>query len=246
MIDATGLGTLVVLALIDSTSFGTLLIPIWLLTASGRLRLGRMLVYLSTVALSYLALGIVLLLGAGAFLGAYGDILDSSAFLVGQLALGVALMVLSQLMDTKKARARSAERTANGGGRLLRWRGRIMSDAETGTGSVAALTVLALTAVAIEAASMLPYLAAIGIITAQGPGWPASGVLLLGYCLVMIAPALALTIGRLVAHHALERPLGRIERWLTKHATSTTAWIIGIVGFLLAAHAIFDLGWVGG
>lgn len=244
--DATGLGTLVVLALIDSTSFGTLLIPIWLLTAPGRLRLGRMLVYLSTVTLAYLALGIVLLLGAGAFLDAYGDILDSPAFLIGQLALGIALMVLSQLMDTKKARSRAAERSANGGGRLLRWRGRIMGDAETGTGSVAALTVLALTAVAIEAASMLPYLAAIGIITAQGPGWPASGVLLLGYCLVMIAPALALTIGRLVAHDALERPLGRIERWLTKHATSTTAWIIGIVGFLLAAHAIFDLGWVGG
>lgn len=62
----------------------------------------------------------------------------------------------------------------------------------------------------------------------------------------MIAPALALVIGRLVAHDVLERPLGRLERWLARHATSTTAWIIGIVGFLLAAHAVFGLGWVGG
>jgi Protein of unknown function (DUF2910). len=246
MIDATGLGTLVVLALIDSTSFGTLLIPIWLLTAPGRLRLGRVLVYLSTVTLAYLTLGIILLLGAGAFLNAYGDILDSPAFLIGQLLLGVALMVVSQLMDTKKARARAAERAANGGGRLLRWRARIMGEDGTGAGSTAALAALALTAVVIEAASMLPYLTAIGIITAQGPVWPASSVLLLGYCLVMIAPALALTIGRLIAHDALERPLARLDQWLTKHATSTTAWIIGIVGFLLAAHAVFDLGWFGG
>jgi hypothetical protein len=242
MIDVTALGTLVVLALIDSASFGTLLIPIWLLTAPGRLRLGRMLVYLGTVTLAYLALGIVLLLGAGAFLDAYGDVLDSSAFLVGQLLLGVALMVVSQLMDTKKARARAAER-AVGGGRLLRWRGRIMGEEGTHSGSAVALTGLALTAVAVEAASMLPYLAAIGIITAQGPGLSASGGLLAGYCLVMIAPALALTIGRLVAHDALERPLTRLDRWLTKHAQVTTAWVIGIIGFLLAVHAIFDLGW---
>jgi len=246
MIDATALGTLVVLSLIDSTSFGTLLIPIWLLTAPGRPRLGRMGVYLSAVALAYLALGIVLLLGAGAFLDAHGDVLDSSAFLVGQLIIGIALTVVSQLMDTKKARARAAERAVTGGGRLLRWRGRIMGEEGARSGSAVALAGIALTAVAVEAASMLPYLSAIGIITAQGPGWPASAVLLTGYCLVMSAPALALTIGRLVAHEALERPLARLERWLTEHAQATTAWIIGIIGFLLAVHAVFDLGWFGG
>ncbi|GGM49685.1 GAP family protein [Microbacterium saperdae] len=248
--DVTSLGTLVVLALIDSTSFGTLLIPIWLLTAPGRLRLGRMLVYLTAVTLAYFALGILLLLGAGAFLDAFSGIIGSPAFLIGQLIVGIALLIVSQLMDTEKARARSAERAANGGGRLVRWRGRIMSDSGSGEGSgggsAIALTGLAVTAVAVEAASMVPYLAAIGIITTQGPGWSASAVLLFGYCLVMIAPALVLTIGRLVAHDKLERPLGRIERWLTKHATSTTAWIIGIIGFLLAANAIYDLGWVGG
>jgi hypothetical protein len=246
MIDATALGTLVVLALIDSTSFGTLLIPIWLLTAPGRPRLGRMGVYLSTVTLAYLALGIATLLGAGALLDAYGDVLDSSAFLVGQLIIGIALTVVSQLMDTKKARARAADRAATGGGRLLRWRGRILGEEGTHRGSAVALAGLALTAVAVEAASMLPYLAAIGIITAQGPGWPTSAVLLTGYCLVMIAPALALTIGRLVAHDALERLLTRLDRWLTEHAQVTTAWIIGIIGFLLAVHAVFDLGWFGG
>ena len=44
------LGSLAVLALIDSTSFGTLLIPTWLLMHPGRVRAMRMLVFLGTVA----------------------------------------------------------------------------------------------------------------------------------------------------------------------------------------------------
>ena len=49
--------SLAALALIDSTSFGTLLIPIWLLLAPGRVRAGRMLVYLGTIAVFYFAVG---------------------------------------------------------------------------------------------------------------------------------------------------------------------------------------------
>ena len=59
-------GVLAVLALIDSTSFGTLLIPIWLMLAPGRLRPGRMLLYLGTIYGFYLILGILLALGASA------------------------------------------------------------------------------------------------------------------------------------------------------------------------------------
>jgi hypothetical protein len=244
MIDPASLGSLVVLALVDSGSFGTLLIPIWLLAAPGRLRIGRLLVYLGTVTTAYFALGVVLLLGASALANAYRDLIVSDGFLLAQLALGAALLIVSQLMDTKKARARAAERAATGGGRLLGWRGRIMND-EPRAGSSAALVGLALTAVAIEAASMLPYLAGIGIITAKGPGWPGSIVILIGYCVVMISPALVLLVLRLVAASALETRLRKMDSWLTRHAQATTAWVIGIVGFLLAARAIYDLGWFG-
>ena len=71
------LGGLVVLALIDSTSFGTLLIPIWLLMSPGRVRVGRLLAYLGTVAAFYFAVGAVIALGAGAFLDTFGDALSS-------------------------------------------------------------------------------------------------------------------------------------------------------------------------
>lgn len=244
MMDLTALAPLVVLALVDSGSFGTLLIPIWLLAAPGKLRVGRLLIYLGTVTAAYFVLGLILLAGASVLANAYRDALASDGFLIAQFVLGVVLLVVSQLMDTKKARAKAAEHAASGGGRLLGWRSRIMSE-DQAAGSSTALIGLALTAVAIEAASMLPYLAGIGIITARGLGPAGSALILVGYCLIMIAPAVVLLMLRLVAASALQAPLLRMDAWLTKHAQATTAWVIGIIGFILAARAIYNLGWFG-
>lgn len=239
------LSSLVVLALIDSTSFGTLLIPIWLLMTSQRVRVGRFFIYLSTVVGFYFLAGLMIMFSADAFLNRYGSLLESHSFLYGQITLGIVLMVVSQLMDTKKARALAAERAARGEGRILKWRNRVMGDSVSSQGSIAMLIGLALTAVVLELATMLPYLAAIGLIASEGPSWPMSGILLFGYCIVMVVPAFVLLIGRLIAYRTLKRPLVRLDRWLVKNAQSTTAWVIGIVGFLLTANAIYDLGWVG-
>lgn len=62
------IAVLVLLALIDSTSFGTLLIPLCLMLAPGLPRPGRILLFLGTVAGFYLLLGIALLLGASTLL----------------------------------------------------------------------------------------------------------------------------------------------------------------------------------
>lgn len=245
MVFMTLLSSLVVLALIDSTSFGTLLIPVWLLMTSQRVRVDRFFIYLFTVVGFYFLVGMIIMFGANAFMNRYGSLLESDQFLISQLVVGILFMVISQLMDTKKARTRTAERAARGGGRVLKWRKRIMRDADSNKGAFFMLIGLALTAVALELATMLPYLAAIGLIASEGPAWPWSGLLLFGYCIVMVLPAFVLLVGRLVAHRTLERPLARLDKWLTKNAQSTTAWVIGIVGFLLTVNAIYDLGWVG-
>lgn len=246
------LGILAVLALVDSTSFGTLLIPIWLLMASGRLRIGRLLVYLATVVAAYFVIGVVIMLGATAFIGTFGDALESRAAYIIQLVVGIGLVTLSYVMDpgTKRAKRIAAEREAAGGdaaastgGRISRWRGRILGadgapvSKRAGAGSLAALMGLALAGVSLEVATMVPYLAGIGIISSTSPSLAVSLLMLAGYCLVMIAPALILTLGRLVARNALERPLSALDRWLSKNAQSTTSWIIGIVGVLLAVNA---------
>lgn len=230
------IGSLVVLALIDSTIFGTLLIPLGLLTAPGRLRIGRLLLFLSVVAGSYFALGVALLFGATSLLGSYSHLFESTSFRYVQLIAGIALLVISHFMDTEKARARAAERAARGDNRILRWRSQVMSG-KSSSSTTGSLIGLALVAVFLEATTMLPYLAGIGIITAEGPGFPSNLLLLLGYCFVMILPALLLTCIRIVARSAIEKPLIRLNNWLMRNAQSTTAWIIGIVGFILAAQA---------
>ena len=240
MISVEATGALLLLALTDSLSFGTLLVPVWLLLTPGRMRPQRILLYLGTVATVYFGIGIVLMAGGRLLLDTANGVLNTPIAVVARLVIGAILLTLSFALDTEAARKRTAEHTARSG-RLQRWRERAMSD-----GAGVALIGLAATAVLVEVASMLPYLVATGIITAETTGWPAALAVLAGYCLVMITPALVLTAARLVAHPLVEQPLRRLDSWLTAHARSTTLWIIGIAGFLLVATAVQDLGWFNG
>ncbi|MFC8799584.1 GAP family protein [Promicromonospora sp. NPDC057138] len=228
-------GALAVLALIDSTSFGTLLIPVWLLMAPGRVRVGRMLLYLGSIAGFYALVGLSILLGAGALSDTLTALSGTRPFLIAQLLLGVGLFAWSFKLEP--AGGRKPDRPARTG-RVSRWRERVLGS-ESGSG--AALAGLAVGAGLVEVATMLPYLAALGLIGTQGPGWPASGLWILGYCVVMVAPALGLTAARVLAARLVERPLGRLDGWLTRNAASTTAWVVGIVGFLVARDAISRL-----
>ncbi|MFC7877328.1 GAP family protein [Isoptericola sp. NPDC057391] len=261
-------GALVVLALIDSTSFGTLLIPVWLLMAPGRPRPARLLAYLGTVAGFYLVVGIVVMLGAGALLERYGDALDSRPVMLLQLALGVFLFAISWRFDGKKAEARAA-RQGSRPGKLVRWRARAMG-VEAGAGgagttapdgavpgmlpgptstvaapraSLLPLLGLALGAAALEVGTMLPYLAAIGLITTSDLGTGTSLGVLAAYCVVMVLPALLLLGGRLAAARFVEPLLARLEKWLSKNAVELTGWALGGLGVFLTLNALGRLGW---
>ncbi|MDO9397926.1 MAG: hypothetical protein Q7T71_15375, partial [Herbiconiux sp.] len=120
---------LALLALIDSTSFGTLVIPIWLMLAPGRIRPARVVAFVVTVGVFYLALG-MLLLGGVRTLGTLVDggleaVLAAPPVRWAEVALGVGLLVFSFWIDSPKRRARQR---ASGGapGRLQRWRERAM------------------------------------------------------------------------------------------------------------------------
>lgn len=63
-------GSLVVLALLDSTSVGTFFVPLVLLLVPGRPRVAPILGYLATIAVFYLALGVLVMLGGGALFDA--------------------------------------------------------------------------------------------------------------------------------------------------------------------------------
>jgi hypothetical protein len=222
------LGSLAVLALIDSTSFGTLLIPAWLLMHPGQVRAARMLVFLGTVAAFYFAVGVAVALGADAFLPQISRLLDTRPVLWAQLVIGVALFFWSFRLERKN-------KTAAGSGRLLSWRDRALADG----GGVAALAGLALTAAAAEVTTMLPYLAAIGMVTTAALPAAHIALVMAGYCLVMIAPALLLLVARLAAGQHVIPLLTRLSDWMVR--SNAVAWIVGIVGFLHARTSAFRL-----
>lgn len=239
---------LAVLALVDSTSFGTLAVPAWFLMAPGRLRPGRILIYLATLATFYAAVGLAVMAGTGWVVEHHADLLTSRPVMALGLAAGVALFWWSFRLDSPAAKARQRA----GGGRLARWRERavgagsevaVQSPSETGTtaagrqsSGLGSLMTLALVAGLAEVATMLPYLAAIGLIVAQGPGGPASVLLLVAYCVVMMLPALVLLAGRILARRLVERPLARLDGWFARHGASTAAWVVGAVGAVLVLN----------
>lgn len=222
--DLAHLASLVALALVDSTSFGTLLIPIWLLLHPGRVRTARMLVFLGTVATFYFAVGVGFVAGAATVLPGIGAALDARAVLWVLLVLGVAMFIYSFRM-----------KPSSGGGRLARWRERAMTD-----GRVWGLVGLALTATVVELGSMLPYLAAVGLVATADLAAGEVALVMAGYCLVMITPALVLLGLRVGLGHRIEPVLQRISSWLT--SSNALAWAVGIVGFLLARYAAARLG----
>ncbi|WP_256839591.1 GAP family protein [Ornithinimicrobium faecis] len=227
------IGALVGLALVDSTSFGTLGVPVWMLVQP-RLRVSAVLTYLGVIALFYWLLGVALLAGAGALVGSdwLGDLIDSGPVLWAQLVVGVALFALSFLFTKKRGEARRARR-GDRQTRMQRWTARAVGpDATLGT-----VTGVALAAGLVEAASMLPYLAAIGLLTATGWGVATGAGVLVGYVVVMTLPALFLLGLRLVAARQAEPVLAKLNGWMQRNKDEMLGWVLGIVGFLLAADA---------
>lgn len=216
----------------DSTSIGTLLIPIWLLMGVGSLHAGRFLAYLLSIAALYFGIGLLITAGAGQVLGSLGGSLDSRPVLWIQLAIGVVLFIVSFRFDSKRAGSQD---------RVERWKQRT----QAATASTGFLVQLALFAGLAEVATMLPYLGAIAILASSDLNTPTSLGLLAAYCLIMTLPALLLLAGRKLADARIQPLLVRIDGWISRNAESALGWVIGIAGFLVARDAI-DRLWSGG
>lgn len=251
--------TLGVLALLDGLSIGTLLIPVFLLLAPGRVRVGRVLLYLITIAAFYLAVGMLFTLGLVNLVDVAQEFLSSTAGQIVRLAVGGGLLGAAILMGGSKKGETSAPSHASDpradaappaassiataatpgtSTRLTRWRDRLLSHEASG----GAVMAVAVGAGLVEVATMLPYLVAMGMLAEAPLGMPVRFAALAGYCVVMILPALVLLVLRIIAAPLVERPLARLAAWMERTGRENTAWIIGIVGFLVARGAATELG----
>ena len=84
---------------------------------------------------------------------------------------------------------------------------------------------------------MLPYLAAIALLATSGLGTPSAVVVLAGYCLVMVLPALVLLGLRVTLHERLTPALTRLETWLSRASGEAVAWVLFLLGLYLVAGA---------
>lgn len=218
-----GLGAL---ALVDSTSFGTLVIPVFLmLTRTPVVR--RMLVYLGTVAGFYFVVGVALLLGLMPLVEKVGALLETRVFRWGELAAGAGLVWLSFRLDPKRRRADRAART----------HARIAAVGDSSMGMAA----LGVTAASLEVATMFPYLAAIGLLLSADLS-PAVWVpTLAAYNFVMVLPALVLLALRLAAAERIRGPLDRLGNWLSRHSASALSWTVFLIGIVVARDAVIWL-----
>lgn len=233
----TLLGSLAALALIDSTSIGTMLLPVWFLLSPRGVRVGRYLLFIGTIAVFYTGVGIALLLGGRAWLGDLSEVAETTAGSRVLLVIGLAMLVGSFFIG------RSKEAGGSGGpGRFARWRDRAVGSDTDEAGSVGSLIGLALLAGTLEVASMLPYLGAIGLLATSDLAAAGQIGLLVAYCGVMVLPAIVLLALRLSAQSFIEPQLKRLAAWMERTGGETTAWIVGIVGFLIARSAAGPAG----
>jgi hypothetical protein len=155
------------------------------------------------------------------------------------MALGVLMEPWTKAGKERRA-ARRAEKLARSGPSLQM---RMRKRATAASASAGAVIVLALMAGVIEAASMIPYLAAIGLLTASELSFMERGAVLLGYCLVMIAPALLLLAARLLLHDYVGLRLTKLESFLSRNANEAMAWVLFFVGLYMVGESLNALGW---
>ncbi|MCK2035118.1 GAP family protein [Microbacterium sp. SSW1-49] len=280
--------SLAVLALLDGLSVGTLLIPVFLLLSPGRVRAGRILLYLVTIAAFYLLIGLLFLWGLVNVVDVAADFLSSPLGLVIRLVVGAALLITAFVMPTGSSTGTGRQTVApvpparispgtgmsvnaaaptagvdapptvastpptaahpadtgpavprtSSPGRVTRWRERLLDPRTRAT----AVMGVAIAAGLVEVATMLPYIVAMTMLADAGVSTPLRVLSLVGYCVLMIVPALVLLVLRLVAARLVQRPLERFAAWMERTGAENTAWIIGIIGFLIARSAATELG----
>ncbi len=216
------------LALLDTLSPATIGITVYLLLTAQR-RLVRLLItYAATVAAFYFALGNGLMLGAGAFFSAFGDAVDSNTAAWIQLMIGVALFAGSWLIPTDR---RDPDEVTSRASRAH---------------TVPAMVVLGVTTGLAEAATAVPYLGAVGMMTAADIGPQQWIPLLAGYNLIMVAPVIILyLVWKTMGERARSR-LEKIRVALATRSREALAWMIGIAGLMVAANAVGRLSESGG
>lgn len=212
------------LALLDTVSVSTLIIPLWILLVPRGLRYANVFGYLLLVATGYLLLGIALTSGLSAGRKQLRTAWESPSGEIAVTAVGVILILFALWYGLLRRNHGDA-----GNEPLQRWRESVAGESAAARGVIT----VAVIAILLETATMFPYLIAIEIVDRDVDALPARVLVLAVYCLVMVAPAIVLTIGRMLFGRTLTPALRWLNDDIRRNAREDTAWLVGICGFLL-------------
>ncbi|WKD61733.1 hypothetical protein CCICO_08620 [Corynebacterium ciconiae DSM 44920] len=215
---------LIPLALVDSLSAGTLVLPIVLLIVWQRLIPKPYIVYLGTIGTVYFLLGLGLFWGAEQLTSIGTRLAQWPVSSWVLFVLGCCLAAYGIL--SPNPRKRSAEEIVD-------------SFAAKQKGMSAApwaMAMLALSAAVVEVGTMLPYLTALGILRSSEIATAGSVLALAVYCLIMIAPAALIgLIARRWGPQLRAKLIPYLPR-LEYETKVTVLWIAAIVGITLAVR----------
>jgi NADH:ubiquinone oxidoreductase subunit 6 (subunit J) len=209
------------LAVVDSINPSAIVVTLYLLANARSRALGQVAVYVGAIFITYLALGMMMVLGIGALLPSFGGVLHGRPGLIAQSLVGLALLVYGLTGSTTPPSSPVVSRPT--------------------AGTYAALVLLGISVTAMELPTAIPYFAAIALIVeAELPirAW----VPLLGlYNLIFVLPPIALLVGHLVLQKRLAHRYAALKQRLESGARGTMLWVAGLVGGWLFVAGVLEL-----
>ncbi|GAA1079499.1 GAP family protein [Nocardiopsis metallicus] len=213
------LGTLVCLSFLDMASPAIIGVTLYILLSRSNSAARPLAVYLSTITAFYFAFGCSLILGLGKLVDHLVELSHSPVLAWGALVVGVALSALGLVVRSKPG---------------LRLRPPALK--------ARSMVGLGLATAVVGAGTALPYLGAIGVMTAAGlPAvqWvPALAV----YNIVMVSPSILLYLGHRTLGTGFRDHLRRWRERLEAGSRKVTGWMLTISGAALAVSGLVGTG----
>ncbi|MFF2889331.1 GAP family protein [Paenibacillus sp. NPDC057967] len=204
------------LALLDTLSPATLGVTVYLLLTEKERLSSRLMIYLATVAAFYFSVGIALMLGLDALLPAMSSILENRTVSWGLFIIGAILFIASFYYP--KSKKTSVHRPKSK--------------------SIASMIALGFTTSLIEVGTAFPYFAAIGLMSTHHLPMFQWLPMLAGYNVVMVLPPLIVFALHVLLGRVMQRPLEKLQTYISKHSGSAISWIMCIVGLILIFNTL--------
>jgi len=208
---------LLALALFDSINPSAIVVTLYLL--SGGRAAAQIVVYVATIFLTYLTLGVMMMLGIDALLPSLGTIGRGRLGLIVQGLIGLAMLLY---VIRAPATAKSAPRV------------------ERSASSYAALALLGVTVTTMELPTAMPYFGAIALLTAADLPIGQWLSLLVLYNVIFVLPPVLLLVGHIVFGTRLDARYADLRARLQAGARETMLWVFGLVGGGLLLSSVME------